>query len=351
MTAVRIAPAGLDTTDRDRWLELRRQGIGGSDAPALVGADPHHTAWQVWLDKVGRGDDTLTEDQAEWIEFGHEMEAVIARVWARREHIPGRVSRCGMLAHPGRPWMRVNVDRLVSDCGAGLGPCLLECKNRTAWQSAQWSRTGNTDEVPDAPVIQVQHALMVTGRSHGHLAAVIGGNQLRSYVIPADEILQKTLAEEEDWFWHQHVLTGEPPPIDATERTGKILARLWDADPDKVITAPAEIVWRVAALRETALAAGRCDEIIAAHEHEIQQIMGDAEVALDPETGRPLVTWKRNGPFREKAFRADHPTVPRRYQRTVRKIDTAALEAEDPATYRAYRARVFRTPAQPREGT
>ena len=346
---MRLAPASLETTDRAYWLALRRGGLGGSDAGPVTGLDEHRTRWQVWVDKVSGQAGEFTDEQREALEFGHEMEALIARRWARKVGHTGTVRRVGMLARRDRPWMRVNLDRLVTGCPVGDGPCLLECKNRSAWQAAQWSRTGDIERVPDGPVIQTQHALMVTGFTHGHLAAEIG-YRLYTYVVPADVALQKTLAEEEEWFWREHVLTGTPPPIDATERTGRILARLWDAAPDLIVPATAGQLATIARLRRMAEFADEAAEAAAQVKHQIQQEMGEAEVLADPVTGRPVATWKRNGTFSERAYRETHTWVPARFTRRVRRIVTADLAEADPEGYRAARARVFRLPAPPKEG-
>jgi putative phage-type endonuclease len=348
--AYKVCGWRLERTNRARWLELRREGIGGSDAAAAVlGTDGRRSRWRLYLDKTGQGPaEELTEAQAEWIEWGHAMEPVIAKMWARRQNIPGRLLRAGMLARRDRPWQRVNVDRIVTDCGLGLGPCLLECKNRSAWQAAQWGPV-DSDQIPDAPAIQVQHALAVTGYSHGHLLAGIGGNELRWYKIDADPALQAVITEEESWFWHDCVLARVPPPIDASEATGKILARLWDAEPGKVTPATDGQAAMVGRLREARQRAGEAAAEQARLENEVKQEMGDAEVLLDPGTGRPLVTWIPNGTFRDKAFRAERPELAAKYE-TVRHVTaTGALAEDQPEVYRAYRSRQFTVKAPPRE--
>jgi putative phage-type endonuclease len=347
----KLAPASLDVTDHAAWLMLRRGGIGGSDAPAVLGLDGYRTRWQVWVDKVSGDVDVFTDDQREALEFGHDMEALIARRWGRHRHGRGaRVARCGTLARKDKPWMRVNLDRLVTGCPLNDGPCLLECKNRSAFQAAQWSRDGDIEKVPDGPVIQTQHALMVTGFTHGHLAAEIG-QRLHAYIVPADARLQKTLAEEEEWFWHDHVLAGTPPPIDGTERTGKILARLWDADPDLIVPATAGQLATVERLRRMIVFAAEAAEAAEAVRHELQQQMGEAEILAHPDTGKPVATWKRNGAFVESRYRVTRRRVPAAWQRTVRRIVPESVADADPDGYRAARARVFRLSAPPKEGT
>jgi putative phage-type endonuclease len=339
--AEQIAPASLERADRKAWTALRREGLGGSDLPPVLGADDFgRTRWQVWLDKTGQlpGGDDPDPRAAERMWFGHAMEDVAARRF--RDLHPGtRLSRVGMLARRDQPWMRVNLDRRVHGCPDG--PCAWECKNRGAYASKEWDRAGNPDGIPDGPVIQVMWQMLVTGYRHTHLACVIGGNELRTYRVDWDPEFGKTLETEAGWFWHDCVLAGKAPPVDAAERTGQLLARLWDADPDKIVTAPPEIVALHAALHDAAASATAAKAEADRIKHELQAWLGDGEVCLDPGSGRPLFTWKQNGTFRETDFRDEHPDLWLEHSRLVRVTDTAALEAAAPAVYAAYRARAF----------
>jgi putative phage-type endonuclease len=350
-TARQLAPAHLEWTNHAEWERLRREGIGGSDIPVVMGAEAFgRTRWQLWLDKTGAlPAEETTERAAESMRFGHRMEAVAAAEWADR--FPGtRFRRVGMLARADAPWMRVNVDRIMYGCPYG-SPCSWECKNRNAFSSADWDRTGDADNIPDAPVLQVQWANLILGYGHGHIAAVIGGNELRPYLVESDPVLHKLMEQEAGWFWHDCVQAGQPPPVDAAERTGKILARLWDADPDKILTASPDIAALHAALHDAADAARTRAEDADRIKHEIQAWMGDAEILLDPETGRPLATWKQNGTFREGDFRAAEPDLWAKYSRQVTVTDTARLAEAEPATWRQWRSRSFLLKKRPvREG-
>lgn len=348
--AYQVCPSSLETADRERWLGLRREGIGGSDIAAVLGLDvtpdgrPRRTAWQVYLDKRGElagADDDLSERAAEMIWFGHEMEAVAAKRF--RLANPGvRLIRAGMLARRDQPWMRVNLDRRVTGCPDG--PCLWEGKNRNAYAHRDYDPGGDPDKVPDGPAAQVHWGLIVTGYGHGHLAVVLGGNELRTYRIDANPGLHKTMVEEASWFWHECVLAGVAPPVDSSERTGRILARLWDVAPDKVVTAGPEQM----SLAERARAAAAYARARTADadqlKHELEAWLGDAEVALHAATGKTAWSWKQNGPFREAAFRDEQPDAYAKYAKTVQVTDTALLADKDPALFRAYRSRSFYLP-------
>ncbi|NLY64522.1 MAG: YqaJ viral recombinase family protein, partial [Alcaligenaceae bacterium] len=39
---------------RDEWLEVRKHGIGSSDAAAAVGLNPYKSQLELWMEKTGR---------------------------------------------------------------------------------------------------------------------------------------------------------------------------------------------------------------------------------------------------------------------------------------------------------
>jgi len=337
--AALILPAGADKTMRDEWLARRREGVGGSDVASLLGLDSYHTRWQVWLDKTGQlPDEPMTDQQEEWIEFGHLMEPLMVSLWARRARVPGRILRCGMLALTGQPWCRVNIDRRVTRCPDGDGPCLIECKNRSAFTASQWG--ASADDIPDAPAVQVQWGLLITGYSHGHLLVVIGGHQLRHYRIEANRQLQDTLMTEAGHFWHHYVEPRRMPPVDASERTGRILAQLWQVAPDKMIPATPELRAMIADARAKRDAAAAAREQATLRVRELQALLGDAEAIVDDQH-RPLVTWRQNGNLRAADLARDLPELAAHYLIPASKIDEAKLSGEQPGIYAQYRSRRF----------
>jgi hypothetical protein len=42
--------------ERDDWLEVRRTGIGSSDAAAAIGLNPYQSQLELWMQKTGKGD-------------------------------------------------------------------------------------------------------------------------------------------------------------------------------------------------------------------------------------------------------------------------------------------------------
>ena len=51
----KIKVARVPDISHEQWLELRRTGIGGSDAPTIVGVNPYSSRYALYLDKIGEG--------------------------------------------------------------------------------------------------------------------------------------------------------------------------------------------------------------------------------------------------------------------------------------------------------
>ena len=72
----------LNEISHEEWLELRKKGIGGSDAGAIVGVNPYSSAFQVYCDKKGLMPET--EDN-EAMRQGRDLEAYVARRFEEKE--------------------------------------------------------------------------------------------------------------------------------------------------------------------------------------------------------------------------------------------------------------------------
>jgi len=68
---------------RDQWLSLRKIGIGGSDAGAILGVNKWKTPFQVYMDKVEQldEDDSTISEAAYW---GNELEDLVAKEFEKR---------------------------------------------------------------------------------------------------------------------------------------------------------------------------------------------------------------------------------------------------------------------------
>jgi putative phage-type endonuclease len=320
------APRVLTNTagiDRDEWLAWRRQGLGASDAAAVLGQDPWTSPWVLYLDKRGELPDDTDDNEA--MRFGVLLEDVVATEVGRRTVLEVR-RRNAILQHAKHDWMVCNPDRLLRDPTRGeqlaeplalpepadLGQGLLEIKTTSAYNAADW-RDGH------APLhyhLQVQHGLAVTDLTWGVLACLVGGQQLVIRWIERDDELIDFLIEHEYEFWRTNVIGGKPPPIDAHPATTDALKRLYpESDPDKFVFADANLEKALAdyhKARKQEKVAGKDKEHAA---NRLRASLGDAEAAyrLDQTPGddKPVVTLKPQVRRRvdTKALRRDWPDI------------------------------------------
>jgi putative phage-type endonuclease len=269
----KITPTGVLVarydTPREEWLRLRREGIGGSDALAVLGLDPWKTRMEVYLDKTG--DDRAERDQTDGMAWGNYVEAPIAEWFTYKTGIKTR--RCGLMQHVDRPWQRVSVDRLTTTDGG-----LLEIKNTNYHRRAEWE-DGEGEIVADGAEAQGQHALAVTGLPHVWFCAQVGGQPPVIRRIERDEAFIADLTACEEEFW-QLVEARTPPALEG-RASADLIARLYpDADDGKTAGLSAA---DVALLREyrkelanEGAAKARKNEIKAV----ITAAMGDAGTAV-----------------------------------------------------------------------
>lgn len=204
---------------RAEWLELRRIGLGGSDAGHVIlspeqfrYADPA----RVWREKVYP---LPPEEESLPCTIGTALEPLCASLFERETG--RRVRRmnqlCVSLSHP---YMIADIDRKI--CGAAEG---LECKcvsqmsarRRITDPETGESRWIDIFESGDAGTVfaykpewyaQMQHYMSVTGWEMWHLGVIVLNNRFYHFDVPRDEEFINALREAEGSFW-QFVESGE----------------------------------------------------------------------------------------------------------------------------------------------
>lgn len=190
----------ISTADltRGEWLALRRRGIGGSDVAAILGLSKWRTPLDVYLDKIGEGEDQPDSPAMEW---GRRLEPVIREKYAEATGLA--VEKPDMMLISGEHhYMVADLDGICSDGR------LLEIK--TARSGADWGEPG-TDEIPEYYMTQVQHYMAVAGSARCDVAVLIGATDFRIYAVERDQELIDMLIKAEGDFWHDHVEPRMPP--------------------------------------------------------------------------------------------------------------------------------------------
>ena len=296
----------MNTSERARWLEARRTGIGGSDIAAILGLSPWKTALDVYLEKRGEVEDSVSDSDA--VYWGNVLEAVVADEYAKRT---GRkIQRINqIIRHPEYDWAIGSIDRAIVADGTRaridrrtsrlLGADgVLECKTTSAFARAQWGRDEDDEAIPLHYQAQGMWYLAITGLPWCDFAALIGGQRfVIKRLMRDDEVIAQIFERAED-FWHRHVLAGVPPePANARD-----VERLFPVDDGESIEADAELIAVYQAAREAREAMREAEAQYEAACERIKAALGPhSTLTLD---GKPIVTWRAPKPARKTDWKA-----------------------------------------------
>lgn len=287
---------------REEWLQLRKTGIGGSDAGAVCGLDPYSSPMKVYQDKVCG---VRQEQDSEPIRQGHDLENYVARRFMEETGLKVRRSNY-MYCSRENPFMIADVDRLVMGEDAGL-----ECKTASAYNADKWK----DGEIPLHYILQCVHYMAVTGKRTWYLAVVILGQGFQYHKLVWDNELVDRLTRTERDFWENHVMSGNMPDPDGSEPCSEVLERFFHtAKRDSAI----ELVGfdeKLARREEILLQMAELEKEQRRIEQEVKLYMKDNERAF---SGKYRVSWGNVETARldAKRIRQEMPEVYRDYAKT-----------------------------------
>ena len=210
----RVTFTNTEKMSRDEWLNLRRSGIGGSDAGAIMGLNKYATPLSVYLAKKEMS--RFSGNAA--TEWGNLLEEPV-RQKTREEFGCPIETVPGMFTSKERPFMNANLNGLIyfadeREIGGTKvqGLCGHEIKT---------SRTGDgftDDEIPDSYYAQAQHYMAVTGLEMFVLTVFIFEKYAgRHYAVPRNEEFIALLIDAEAAFWQKNVLEEAMPAPTGSE--------------------------------------------------------------------------------------------------------------------------------------
>jgi putative phage-type endonuclease len=286
MTAVDVAGA-----DRAAWLEARRQGIGGSDAAAVVGLHPWVSPLALYYDKRGEFD-APEQEPTEAMKWGLRLEPVVAAAWEEEIGFPrgqaivrhAPYSPDAFRQHPTIPFMYANLDGEI--VGRGQPVEGWECKTANGWAEHDWD-----EGVPPHVQVQCQHQMAVTGHPRTQGAVLLGGQKFVPWTVERDDETIAGLIEAERVFW-QRVQEGRPPKADSHPSTGQVLKARWDETLAEAVELGSEGVLLVEQRHRAYAAKKRAEAEQEEAENRLRQLLGENEVGLV--FGEIAVTWRPN---------------------------------------------------------
>lgn len=258
--------------DRAEWLRLRREGIGGSDAAAVLGVSPWSSAMSVYVDKIGLDAPDPDEEVSEQARWGKILEPHVVEEFRRRTgrvvHRDGRLIRSR-----ARPWQLTTLDARQRSPDHE-GPGLVEAKTTRF----EWER------IPDEHWAQLQHQFAVTGFRWGSFVVLDLMRRETTWldVVPDRKYIAE-LVDYEHGFWRD-LLEGVPPPPDASSAFAEALRRVYPVPVvGKSVDLPPDLMAASEELEDVKARQGDDKKRRTALENEIKAELADAESGTFPD--------------------------------------------------------------------
>lgn len=285
----------------EQWRELRRQGIGGSDAASIAGQNPYRSKFTTYYDKLGQ---LPEQEENESLRLGRDLEEYVAERFV--EATGKKVKNCNYILRSKKyPFMFANIDRMIVGENA-----VLECKTTRNFDKYDY-KNGEFDA---RYYVQCLHYMAVCGFEKAYIAILEFGVGFYVITIDREKVEQdiKALIQLEELFWEENIKKRIPPTPTGIENDSKFIATAYQADeelPTVDLTPLDKQLEEIVALKAQKSA---LEAEIAERENSVKTTLAEATRG---ESERFKVTWK---------------------QSTTNRLDTATLKKEMPEVYDKY---------------
>lgn len=250
----------------ERQRQVRNQGVGASECAAVLGLDPYRSAYDLWVFKTEKHEETGRAEENEAQRIGNLIEPTTAALAEQRLGV--RLVKPTATYKAANGVMFANLDRQVGESRRGADNCELKS---TALLDG-WGEEG-TDEVPERVLIQVHAQMLCSDASLSHVARLLGryGFQFSMYRVVRNESLMRVIEDKVCDFWHKHV-EKDIPPTGSIPSVGVMSHVRREAG--KTVTIAADVVRAYMAARDALKAAEKEEEHAKAL---LLAALGDAE--------------------------------------------------------------------------
>lgn len=300
MTAAEMQAEG----GREKWLELRKQGLGGSDAGVIIGVNPWRNKFALWMEKTGQVEETeMSEEQIERMEWGTRMEPIVADWFEAKTG--KKLRRCGMIRNNEHPFMFADVDRLVVGENS-----IVEIKTTSVFNRSEWEN----DQVPPSYLAQALHYMAVGGYDKCYFVCLLGGQHAVIRELERDDSEIEALVAAEEDFWNNYVVTKQLPEVDGSDDCKQLLDKLNPGGDKEVAELDGEWEATCEEIQQMKEQIAQLKNFIAEKENKLRLELGNTEKALcgDYRVNYCLVRSER---FDPKAFEDDYPELAKKYKK------------------------------------
>lgn len=260
---------------------MERKGyIGSSDIASCMGLSRWKTPYALWAEKTGLIEPDDISDKWQ-VRVGNKLENAVAEFFT--EETGKTVRRSPKIyVHKDYPFLRAQVDRIVT----GNDDELLEAKTCSPWKKDEWAG----EEIPIEYILQVQFQLLVTGRSVGHIAVLIGNEDFKHKEIKADAELQKKMLSDALAFWK--MVEDKTPPMVTSDDADTLLKVFPKETTDAFVEGTNEDDEMIAHKQELEMHVENMKEEVEEIKNKLKQKIAE-KVAL--KTQKYVVTFKQQG--------------------------------------------------------
>lgn len=197
----------LKINNREEWLKARQvQGIGGSEAGCIIGANKYQSNIDLWELKTGKREAADLSGNAA-VQFGKFAEPLLRELF-KQDYPDFKVDyhEFWIYVNEKYPFIFATLDGELTDSEGKRG--ILEIKTTTIQNRSQWDEWDG--RIPDSYYVQCLHQLTATGWDFVILKAYIRYHvdgevrvTIRHYRINREDVESdiKFLIKEESTFW------------------------------------------------------------------------------------------------------------------------------------------------------
>lgn len=288
---------------KEKWLEARKEGIGGSDASSILGLNPYKSAVSVYMEKI---DDNYALEKTNYkMELGNKLEDFVAREFSLKTGKKVRNIN-GILRNDKYPFAIANIDRAIVSEKA-----FLECTVTNSFSKKEWIK-----EVPTHIKIQCYHYMAVSGATHCYVAALIGNEELVVHKLQRDQEAIEDIMKKEEAFYNECIIGENIPLPDGSEDYSNFLKSKYKESKNETL---------LLFIKEDKI--NRYDELVKnikklenekkCIEQYIQDQMKECEVAF---IGDRKITWKNQirSSLDSKKLKKEHPEIADKFMKTTK---------------------------------
>lgn len=207
----------IEFTSEEEWLQLRKEGIGGSDIGALMNLNEYASPLKIYKQKVEDWVEDLSSNV--YIKKGKDLEDFILQNYivpklTPQGYIIGKPNF--MIVNSTCPYLRANVDGIAYKPNTpSTSNLIIEIKWVSEWAQKNWNKEEYCG-IPASYYAQVQLYMAVTGCQNAKLFALFDSEwEVHEFNIPRDELFILQLKATAKKFYEYNMHMKIPPLLNS----------------------------------------------------------------------------------------------------------------------------------------